>query len=157
MHHADSQRSEAILVAKAIQRYCVHCRQDQDHHATGRSRTRPTQYVVELCAGTSSAVKYHLRDDPNAVSLLIDLCSADFMHKHVPPDLHPRFTAVSNTDVEHLTYESLSSIVRDAWGIALDQVHVYHHSLMCQSLSGATCDCTNHFPPDGSTPITNLA
>ena len=112
---------------------------------------------MELCAGTSSAIKYHLQDDPNAIGLLIDLHSADFMCKHVPSHLHPCFTPISNTDVEHLTYESLSLIVHKAWGTSLEQVHVYHHSPMCQSLSGATCDCTQHFAVDKCMPITNLA
>ena len=108
----------------------------------------PTQYVVELCAGTSSAVKYHLLDDPHAVGLSIDLRSNEFLLKHVPPNLHARFTPVGSTDVEHLTYEKLAAIVRKAWNIGLDQVDVYHHSPMCQSLSGATRDRTNHFAPD---------
>ena len=87
----------------------------------------------------------------------IDLRSNEFLLKHAPLSLHACFMPVGSTNVEHLTYEKLAAIVRKAWNISLDQVDVYHHSPMCQSLSGATCDRTNHFVPDKITPITTLA
>jgi len=137
--------------------YQLRYRRRRAQDAAAYAHQTPTRYVVELCAGTSSAVKYHLLDDPHAVGLSIDLRSNEFLLKHVPPNLHARFTPVGSTDVEHLTYEKLADIVRKAWNISLDQVDVIHHSPMCQSLSGATHDRTNHFTPDKITPITTLA
>ena len=137
--------------------YQLRYRRRRAQDAAAYAHQTPARYVVELCAGTSSAVKYHLLDDPHAVGLSIDLRSNEFLLKHVPPNLHARFTPVGSTDVEHLTYEKLADIVRKAWNISLNQVDVIHHSLMCQSLSGATCDRTNHFTPDKITLITTLA
>ena len=117
----------------------------------------PTQYVVELCTGTSSTVKYHLLNDLHAVGLSINLCSNEFLLKHVPPNLHTCFTPVGSTNVEHLTYKKLADIIHKAWNISLNQVDVIHHSPMCQSLSGTTHDQTNHFAPDKITLITTLA
>ena len=48
-------------------------------HLTAPHSHKGLRYVVDICAGTSSAVCFHLHDDPQARSMSIDLRSSDWL------------------------------------------------------------------------------
>ena len=65
--------------------------------------TKPAWYV-DLCAGTSSALRYHLLADPNARVVAFDVLPKSEIVCHIPKQFHSRFH-YRQIDVSTLDYD----------------------------------------------------
>ena len=117
----------------------------------------PRRYVLELCAGTSSAIQFHLRDSPDAYGIAIDVRDETWMRTHIAQPDQARFTPVS-MDVRHVTYDTLDKLTHKIWGVPLTRVDVIHHSPMCESLSSASRQShTVHYSDGYAVPESDVA
>lgn len=60
-------------------------------------------YVIDVCAGSVSAVLHHLDADPKARTLLIDILPESEMRELINPAYHSRISLMSNFDVINLS------------------------------------------------------
>ena len=128
-----------------------------DMVAHAQRQHEPKRYVLELCAGTSSAVKFHLRDSPHTHGMSVDVRDEAWMRTHISDADQDRFTPVC-MDVKELTYERLDKLTHTVWGVPLSRVDVIHHSPMCESLSSASRQShTVHFSDGYSVPESDVA
>ena len=60
-------------------------------------------YVIDVCAGSASAVLYHLNADPKAHTLLINILPESEMCELIDPAYHSQISFVSDFDVINLS------------------------------------------------------
>ena len=113
-----------------------------------------SRYVVDMCAGTSSALRYHLANDPKAQALAVDVLPYHKVVAHIPPEHRSRFH-YRQIDVKQLTVPSLQKILYDTWSISIDCVDHWHASVPCQSYSLAHHG--HNFHRQGLLPLTQAA
>jgi hypothetical protein len=117
-----------------------------EHHGYF-STPAPTKYCVEICAGTSSALRYHALD-PTSKLLAIDVLPPDkwrtLMKKVTDVDTLDRIQ-YHKLDVERLTPQEYASILHKTWQIKpADVAHVWL-SPMCETLSLADRKRDRHY------------
>jgi hypothetical protein len=95
------------------------------------------RYFVDICAGSCTSLVYHLRQDPHAHCMAIDILSEHRIRRMVPKPYRHRFTYV-RMNVSALTPSLLHRLVSEQWGISPTEVDHYHYSPDCTTLSRAT-------------------
>jgi hypothetical protein len=126
----------------------VHVPLPKEQHSTS------SRYIVEICAGTSSALRYHLQQDPTAQVLAIDVLPFEKVISHIPQQHRHRFHYV-RMSMADLSTPVLRKLLYDAWSIAPDQLHALHWSHPCETYSEAH---HNHNPHrNGLLPISQKA
>ena len=96
--------------------------------------TIASRYAVDICAGTSSALRYHLAADPTAQVLAIDILPYSQVIAHIPPAHRHRFH-YKQLDITAVTVPVMQKLLADLWSISLDCVDHWHASVPCQSYS----------------------
>jgi hypothetical protein len=84
---------------------------DAQHTPPARQlHSTASRYVVDICAGTSSSLRYHLQSDPNAQVLAIDTLPFESVIAHIPPQHRARFRYVrmSAADLNMSVFKKLS-------------------------------------------------
>ena len=112
------------------------------------------RYAVDICAGTCSALRFHLEQDPKAKVLAIDILPYHTVVAHIPTHLRARFS-YCQMDIRELDISRLQKVLYDTWSIPIDGVDHWHASIPCQTYSVAHHN--NNFHRDGLTPITDKA
>ena len=110
--------------------------------------TKPAWYV-DLCAGTSSALRYHLLADPNARVVAFDVLPKSEIMCHIPKQFHSRFH-YRQIDVSTLDYDLFVKEL-DAVGCCVHDVAHVHISPPCTTYSVAHHG--KNFHRDGVDPV----
>ena len=113
-----------------------------------------SRYAVDICAGTCSALRFHLEQDPKAKVLAIDILPYHTVVAHIPTHLRARFS-YCQMDIRELDISRLQKVLYDTWSIPIDGVDHWHASIPCQTYSVAHHNDNYH--RDGLTPITDKA
>ena len=113
-----------------------------------------SRYAIDLCAGTSSALRYHLEADSTAQVLAIDILPYHKVVSHIPRQHRNRFH-YRQIDVTDLSLPTLQKILYDLWSVSIDCIDHWHASVPCQSYS--TAHHGNNFHRDGLRPLTPQA
>ena len=111
-------------------------------------------YIVDVCAGSSSALRYHLLNDPNAMVMAIDILPFEKVICHIPAEHRHRFTYV-RVSMADLNMAALQKIVYDHWSIPIDKIDQLHGSHPCETYSDAHHG--NNFHRIYLTPLTSKA
>ena len=113
-----------------------------------------SRYVIDVCAGTSSALRYHLSQDEHAQVLAIDILPFEKVIAHIPAHQRHRFSYV-RMSMDALDMQVMRKIVYDAWSVTMDRVDMIHWSHPCQTYSEAHHN--NNFHRNGLQPLTDKA
>ena len=117
------------------------------------ARNSNTPWHLEFCAGTCSALRYHLRSDPHAKCVAFDIRPEQEIMQHIPSEYRARVYYVRE-DVAHMTYAQLCARLKRIGCSIRDVVHC-HGSPPCTTYSEAHHN--KNFHRDGHAPLTEQA
>ena len=117
------------------------------------ARLTAVAWYVELCAGTCSMLRYHLATDPKAQCIAVDIRDEAEVMSYIPAEHRHRVTYIRH-NVQHLSYETLSALLRQAGCDPSNIVHI-HASPPCTTYS--TAHHSRNFHRDDLVPLTPSA
>ena len=150
LHHINPAINASVPMPTEL----VHISDAQHVPPPKQQHDTASRYVLDICAGTSSALRYHLDQDEHARVLAIDILPYEKVIAHIPSKHQHRFSYV-RASVNQLDMSSLRKMVYDTWSIAPDMIDMIHWSHPCETYSEAHHN--NNFHRNGLEPITDKA